>query len=74
MEKANKTLNQAIKKGNLTDPGITYLLLGITKHNLSQYTAALNAFNKAKEHKKTKSSAERWINITKDKMKSITQS
>jgi tetratricopeptide (TPR) repeat protein len=66
---ANKMLNLAINKGNLTDSGITYLLLGITKYNLSQYQPAIQAFNKAKEYKKVEKSAEKWINITKDKMK-----
>ncbi|MCP4602846.1 MAG: hypothetical protein GY847_20410 [Proteobacteria bacterium] len=70
-KKASKTLNQAIKKGNLANPGITYVLLGITRHNLSQYQAALNALDKARQHSKTEKTAVKWIKIVKHKLAEI---
>ncbi|MDJ0764142.1 MAG: tetratricopeptide repeat protein [Myxococcota bacterium] len=68
-DKASRALNQAFKKGKLTNPGVAYLLLGMTKVNLDQYPAALNAFNKASQHKRTKNAAEKWIKIVKTKIK-----
>ena len=67
--KAVKALNSAIKKGNLSSPGITYLLLGMSKMSLRQYSGAITAFNKAATYKRTQNSAKKWISIAKTKMK-----
>jgi len=67
--KGAKALNQAIKKGKLTSPGITYLLLGMVKMSQKQYSGAITAFSKASQHKRTQNSAKKWLSIAKTKMK-----
>ncbi len=66
--KAIGALNKALKKGRLTNPGSTYILLGISRNNLSQFGAAIQAFKKAKDHKATEASAEQWIKVVRMRM------
>lgn len=67
-DKAQRALTKALQKKTLSDPATTYLLLGITRHNLEQWRPALNAFNKAYKHERTKQSAGQWIQIVQSKM------
>jgi tetratricopeptide (TPR) repeat protein len=61
---AVSALKNALKKGNLTNPGNAHLFLGICHFNAGKYTAAQKAFQKALGHKSTRRSAEQWLKKT----------
>ncbi len=66
---AVKQLNLAVKKGKLSSPGITHLLIGMARMSQRQYGAAVTAFSKAATFQRTKNSATQWIGIAKTKMR-----
>jgi tetratricopeptide (TPR) repeat protein len=58
---ASTFFEEAVKKGELKDPGNAELLLGISYYNGDQPTQARAAFKRARTHEKTKAEANRWI-------------
>jgi tetratricopeptide (TPR) repeat protein len=58
---ASSFFEEAVKKGELRDPGNAELLLGISYYNSEQPTQAREAFKRARTHEKTKVEANRWI-------------
>jgi len=59
---AISAINKALKKGDLKQPGGAYILLGMSLYETEQLSAAKAAFRKASLYKKTKQSAEQWLN------------
>ena len=60
-ENAIDALESAFEKGDLKNPGRTYLLLGICNFNVEKLSASRKAFRKALEDDKTKKIAAQWI-------------
>ena len=54
------TLDQALTKGGLTDPGTTHLIRGMALFRLNRYEAASNAFESAKQFAATEKLAQQW--------------
>ncbi len=61
--KAGAALRDGLKKGSLTDPGNTYLLLGIAAIREKKTAAAKQAFADAAKHANTRKAAEQWLKI-----------
>ena len=58
---ARESLGRALKKGKLTDPGGTQLLLGIASVNDEKWEQARTAFGAAAQYEKNRRSAEQWL-------------
>ena len=58
---AAKAFRLAIDQGDLTNPGTTRLLLGISLFNLGEREAAVRAFERAGTYDKVSDQAEQWI-------------
>lgn len=58
---AREALNTAIRKGNLSDPGTAYLLLGEVEAEAGNNPAAIAAFREAQKHERSRSNAELWL-------------
>mgnify|MGYP000361907996 CR=1 FL=1 len=59
---AISAINKALKKGGLKQRGEAYILLGLSQYESQQLLAAKKSFKKATRYKKTKKSAEQWLN------------
>jgi len=61
-------INKALKKGGLkqTGEGEAYILLGMSLYETEQLSAAKSAFQKARKYKKTRKSANQWLNYVKN--------
>jgi len=55
-------INKALKKGGLKQTGEAYILLGMSLYETEQLSAAKAAFKKARKYKKTRKSANQWLN------------
>lgn len=64
--KAAKAAQNAISKGGLKRPELTYLALGSARINLHCYTDAVKAFREAAKNKKTSKTANQWISYAKN--------
>ena len=58
---AEKALRDALKKGELKNPGQAKLLVGITFFNRKKYDSAASWFRRAREHSKTRRDANSWL-------------
>jgi len=58
---ARRALDNAIKKGQLRDPGNAQLLLGISNFNEKRFKSAKVAFKRALKEKKVRDSATKWL-------------
>lgn len=67
---AAERFEDAIKKGNLEDPGNAKLLLGIAYYNDTQVFRARSSFIEAADYDKTRVAAERWISHLEREAKS----
>jgi Tfp pilus assembly protein PilF len=65
--KAAAALNAALDKGDLTDTGNAYLLLGISSFRANKRLAARQAFEKALQYGNTKKPASQWLESLKEK-------
>lgn len=65
-EKAITSLKQALAKGGLKRVGSTYILLGMSYFETKQTKEAQQAFNKAKQFKKTQKAAQQWLKYIAD--------
>ena len=65
-DKAIGALTKALDKGRLEQAGNTYILLGMSYYELKQKDKARRAFLKASNYKKTKKSADQWLNYIKN--------
>jgi len=61
-EAAIKAINKALRKGKLSRTGEAYILLGMSLYETGQIAAAKKAFQTARKYRKTKKSAEQWLN------------
>jgi tetratricopeptide (TPR) repeat protein len=55
-------INKALKKGGLKQTGEAYILLGMSLYETEHLSAAKAAFKKARKYKKTRKSADQWLN------------
>ncbi len=58
---AVNALTRALQKGGLKNPGNAYLLLGMSYYELKKINKAKHAFIQAKKYKKTRRSAQQWL-------------
>jgi tetratricopeptide (TPR) repeat protein len=58
---AAQSLQHAVEKGGLKDPGNAQLLLGISYYNDERVDQARSSFARAREHDSTRAAADRWI-------------
>lgn len=58
---AREALNRALQKGNLTDEGTAYLLLGECEQELGNIAAARAAFQKATGYERSRVNAQAWL-------------
>ena len=64
-------LQEAIRKGDLKEPGNAHLLLGIALYNEQQIARARASFARARKHDETKTAADNWLgHIEKETKKS----
>jgi tetratricopeptide (TPR) repeat protein len=59
--KVRKALELAVDKGDLSNPGNAYVLLGIANYNTKQLRAAKKAFREASKHDKQRKTANQWL-------------
>ena len=55
-------LSKALEKGSLKNKGDTYILLGMSYHELDQPKQARQSFQKARKLAKTRKAASQWLN------------
>lgn len=60
-KEAEQALNNALKKGKLTDTGQTLVSLGLVRFEQQKYDSAKSAFQRAKGFDKSASAATNWI-------------
>ncbi len=70
---AISAVDNALKKGNLTNPGNANLFLGICQFNSGKYPKAQKAFQNALKHKSSRRSAEQWLKTLALKVKAKPQ-
>ncbi len=59
--KARKSLESAVEKGELRDPGGAQLLLGISNYNEKRFRSARTAFLAASEEENSQIAARKWL-------------
>jgi tetratricopeptide (TPR) repeat protein len=59
--KVREALELAVDKGDLSNPGNAYVLLGIANYNTKQLNAATQAFREARKHDKQRKTANQWL-------------
>lgn len=62
-------LRKALDKGGLKQSGASYLSLGISEFKQKKFESSRKAFNKAKNFKNSKKSAEQWIAYMNQELK-----
>jgi tetratricopeptide (TPR) repeat protein len=70
-DKAADALSNAIRKGDLSDPGMAYLLLGMASYERKQYEDALKHFGQAQNFDKRKDQAAQWINHIQSELAAV---
>jgi tetratricopeptide (TPR) repeat protein len=60
---ASESLASAIEKGDLDDPGNTWLLYGVSQYNQKKYKSARSKFYEALKHEKSETYARQWIKV-----------
>jgi len=59
--KVRAALELAVDKGDLSNPGNAYVLLGIANYNTKQLSAAKQAFRRARKHDRQRRTASQWL-------------
>jgi len=59
--KVRAALELAVEKGDLSNPGNAFVLLGIANYNTKQLNAAKQAFREASKHDKQRKTASQWL-------------
>jgi tetratricopeptide (TPR) repeat protein len=60
-QEAEQALNNALKKGDLTDTGQTLVSLGLVRFEQQKYESSKSAFQRAKGYDKSAGAATNWI-------------
>lgn len=60
-DKVVEAVDKALKKGDLKNPGMAYILQGRAAVESKNYEVALRAFRKAREYEDTENQATQWI-------------
>ncbi len=60
-QKAESSINKGLQRGGLDNPGLAWLLLGITRYNQDKTDSALEAFAKSTDFEDTKINAKNWL-------------
>jgi tetratricopeptide (TPR) repeat protein len=60
-KQARESLEKALSRGDLRDPGTAHLLVGISNFNEKRFKSARSAFRLAAEEEKTADSATKWL-------------
>lgn len=59
-EEAIEAADRAIEKGEMRNPGLVYLIKGMSLYNMKQYALALNQLAEAEAHDKSRAMARQW--------------
>ncbi|NVK24051.1 MAG: tetratricopeptide repeat protein [Gammaproteobacteria bacterium] len=72
-DKVVTAANNAVKKGELSNPGNLYLALGMAHFNLESFDDALKAFEQAQAHKSSKAMATTWLKFVAREQEKVKQ-